>query len=66
MTSEQRLDLLERMAEFLASPVFGEGRRRREQQEKIEILLDRQRRNAEMLAKSEESSKPKDDGEGQD
>jgi hypothetical protein len=26
MTSEQRLDLLERMAEFLASPVFGEGR----------------------------------------
>jgi hypothetical protein len=66
MTSEQRLDLLERMAENLASPVFGEGRRRREQQQKIKILLDGQKRNAELFAKLEESLKPKDDVERQD
>lgn len=28
MTDEQRLDLLERLVEFLATPEFGEGRRR--------------------------------------
>ena len=55
MTSEQRLDLLERLAASLASPVFGESRRRREQQQEIKILLDGQKRNAEIFAKLEES-----------
>lgn len=66
MTGEQRLDLLERMAENLASPVFGEERRRREQQKKIKILLEGQKRVAALFAKLEESRKPKEDVEGQD
>ena len=57
MTDEQRLDLPERLAASLASPMFGEERRRREQQQKIKTLLDSQKRYAEVLAKEIKSSK---------
>jgi hypothetical protein len=51
MTSEQRVDFLESLARSLAYPEFGEERRKREQQRKIEILLDSQKKTAQLFAK---------------
>ncbi len=48
MTTEC-LDHVERIARLLASPSFGEGRRMREQNEKIKIILDAQKKNAELF-----------------
>lgn len=64
MTDEQRLDLLERLARSLAYPEFGEESRKREQQRKINVLLECQKRRAEALAKDLKSSKPNEDVEG--
>jgi len=63
MTSEQRLDLLENLARSFAYPEFGEERRKREQQGKIKILLDSQKRNAKLLPNLLERSKANDDDE---
>ncbi len=48
MTTEC-LDHVERIARLLATPDFGERRRKREQNEKIRILLDAQKKNAELF-----------------
>lgn len=50
VTSEQRLDRLERIAELLARPDPRDRQRRLEQAEKIEIIIAAQKEQAERMA----------------
>jgi hypothetical protein len=51
MMSPECLDHVERIAKLLASPAFGERSRKRQQNERIAIMLDAQKRTAELVEK---------------
>lgn len=55
MTSEQRLDRLERIAKLMASAGLRARRTAREQQEKINIIIDAQIKNDERFARLAET-----------
>ena len=54
MTSEQRLDRLERIAKLFVAAGLRARRNMRDMDEKINILIDAQIRNEERFAKSDE------------
>lgn len=54
MTPEQRLDRLERVAKLIVRAGLRERRRQREQDEKINIIIDAQVKNEERFARNEE------------
>ena len=54
MTSEQRLDRLERIAKLFVRAGLRERRNRRELEDKINIIVDYQITNEERFAKNEE------------
>jgi hypothetical protein len=55
MTSEQRLDRLERIAKLMVRAGLRERHRMREQDEKIDIIIDAQIKNEERFAQLAES-----------
>ena len=55
MTSEQRLDRLERIAKLVVRAGVHARRREREQDEKINIIIDAQVKNEERFAKLAEA-----------
>jgi hypothetical protein len=62
MTPEQRLDRLERIAKLFARVGLRERRRQRDQDEKINIVLNWQVTNEERFAKLAEAHSRVDDG----
>ena len=54
MTSEQRLDRLERIVKLMIKAGLRARRQSREQDEKINILINLQIKNEELFAKNEE------------
>ena len=54
MTSEQRLDRLERIATLMVRAEIRDRKREREQDEKINMIIDAQVKNEERFAQNEE------------
>ena len=54
MTSEQRLDRIERIAKLFVRAGLREGRNRQDLNEKIDIIINCQTQNEERFAKNEE------------
>jgi hypothetical protein len=60
MTDEQRWDRLERIARLLAQPDLRRERESREQLAKLKALVEKHRKEDEVLAKSEKAQKGPD------
>ena len=61
LTSEQRLDRLERIAKLFVAAGLRARRNMRDMDDKINILIDAQIRNEEQFAKSDERSAKSDE-----